>query len=90
MNGSKPITIIDYGNTTQTEQVQAIKNLFNHLDYLVGNTESIAEAMLEGANIGKQSKSEVVKRVIKKHCKTLSIILIQRLMLIILLKYSLQ
>ncbi len=65
MNGSKPITIIDYGNTTQTEQVQAIKNLFNHLDYLVGNTESIAEAMLEGANIGKQSKSEVVKELSK-------------------------
>ncbi|MCM1002873.1 MAG: AarF/UbiB family protein [Candidatus Gastranaerophilales bacterium] len=64
-NGAKALTIIDYGNTTQTEQAQAIKNLFNHLDYLVGNTESIAEAMLEGANIGKQNKNTVVKELAK-------------------------
>lgn len=64
-NGSKALTIIDYGNTTQTEQAQAIKNLFNHLDYLVGNTESIAEAMLDGANLGKQNKNEVIKELAK-------------------------
>ncbi len=64
-NGAKALTIIDYGNTTQTEQAQAIKNLFNHLDYLVGNTESIAEAMLEGANIGSQNKNTVVKELAK-------------------------
>lgn len=64
-NGAKALTIIDYGNTTQVEQAQAIKNLFNHLDYLVGNAESIAEAMLEGANLGKQNKSEVIKELAK-------------------------
>lgn len=62
-NGAKALTIIDYGNTTQTEQSQAIKNLFNHLDYLVGNTESIAESMLEGANLGKNNKTEVIKEL---------------------------
>lgn len=61
--GSKPITIIDYGNTTKTEQAQAIKNLFNHIDYLIGNTDTIAEAMLEGAKLGKNSKKEIVKEL---------------------------
>ena len=65
LNGSKPIRIIDYGNTTQTDQTQAIKNLFNHLDYLVGNTESIAEAMLEGANLGNKNKNQVIKDLSK-------------------------
>ncbi len=64
-NGARPITIIDYGNTTRTEQAQAIKNLFNHLDYLVGNTDSIAEAMLEGANLGNNKRSDIVKELSK-------------------------
>ena len=62
---SKPITIIDYGNTTKTEQKQAIKNLFNHIDYLVGNTEAIAEAMLEGAKLGNNDKKSIVKELSK-------------------------
>ena len=64
-NPTKPITIIDYGNTTKTEQKQAIKNLFNHIDYLVGNTDAIAEAMLEGAKLGKNSKKAIVKELSK-------------------------
>lgn len=64
-NGARALTIIDYGNTTQVEQAQAIKNLFNHLDYLVGNTDSIAEAMLDGANLGKQNKSDMIKELSK-------------------------
>lgn len=62
-NGSKPITIIDYGNTTKTERAQAIKNLFNHIDYLVGNTDAIAEAMLEGAKLGKNNKKQIIKEM---------------------------
>lgn len=62
-NCAKPITIIDYGNTTKTSREEAIKNLFNHLDYIVGNTESIAEAMLEGAELGKQNKNSVIKEL---------------------------
>lgn len=62
-NGSKPITIIDYGNTTKTEQAQAIKNLFNHIDYLIGNTDAIAEAMLEGAKFGNNNKSKIIKEL---------------------------
>ena len=62
-NGAKPITIIDYGNTTKTEQAQAIKNLFNHIDYLIGNTDAIAEAMLEGAKLGKNNKAQMIKEL---------------------------
>lgn len=62
-NGSKPITIIDYGNTTKTEQAQAIKNLFNHIDYLIGNTDAIAEAMLEGAKLGNNNKKTIIKEM---------------------------
>ncbi len=62
-NGSKQITIIDYGNTTKTERAQAIKNLFNHIDYLVGNTDAIAEAMLEGAKLGKNNKKQIIKEM---------------------------
>jgi len=62
-NGSKPITIIDYGNTTKTAQTQAIKNLFNHIDYLIGNTDAIAEAMLEGAKFGNNSKKQITKEL---------------------------
>lgn len=62
-NGSKPITIIDYGNTTKTEQTQAIKNLFNHIDYLIGNTDAIAEAMLEGAKLGSNNKKTIIKQM---------------------------
>lgn len=61
--GEKPITIIDYGNTTKTERKEAIKNLFNHIDYLVGNTDAIAKAMLEGANFGSNNKSEISNRL---------------------------
>lgn len=64
-NTSKPITIIDYGNTTKTEQKQAIKNLFNHIDYLIGNTDAIAEAMLEGAKLGSNNKKKVIKEMSK-------------------------
>ncbi len=64
-NGSKPITIIDYGNTTKTEQAQAIKNLFNHIDYLIGNTDAIAEAMLEGAKLGHNDKRTIIKEMSK-------------------------
>lgn len=60
---SKPITIIDYGNTTKTEQSQAIKNLFNHIDYLIGNTDAIAEAMLEGADFGRNNKKQIIKEL---------------------------
>lgn len=62
-NGSKPITIIDYGNTTKTEQAQAIKNLFNHIDYIIGNTDAIAEAMLEGAKLGNNNKKDIIKEM---------------------------
>lgn len=61
--GSKPITIIDYGNTTKTTQTQAIKNLFNHIDYLVGNTDAIAESMLEGAKLGNNNKKSIIKEM---------------------------
>lgn len=64
-NGSKPITIIDYGNTTKTAQAQAIKNLFNHIDYLIGNTDAIAEAMLEGAKFGSNNKKQITKELSK-------------------------
>ncbi len=62
-NDSKPITIIDYGNTTKTEQAQAIKNLFNHIDYLIGNTDAIAEAMLEGAKLGDNNRKQIIKEM---------------------------
>ena len=58
-----PITIIDYGNTTKTSQKQAIKNLFNHIDYLIGNTDEIAKAMLHNAQFGNNSKSKMIKEL---------------------------
>lgn len=61
--GETPITIIDYGNTTKTERKEAIKNLFNHIDYLVGNTDGIAKAMLEGANLGGQNQKEITQKL---------------------------
>ncbi len=64
-SGSKPITIIDYGNTTKTEQTQAIKNLFNHIDYLIGNTDMIAEAMLKGAKFGKNDPKAIKNELSK-------------------------
>ena len=58
-----PITIIDYGNTTKTTREQAIKNLFNHIDYLIGNTDEIAKAMLENAQFGQNDKATMVKEL---------------------------
>ena len=62
-SGSKPITIIDYGNTTKTDKNEAIKNLFNHVDYLIGNTDGIARAMIEGAKLGNNNKEQVIKEL---------------------------
>lgn len=55
-----PITIIDYGNTIKTSQKVAAQNLFNHIDYLFGNTDLIAKNLLKGADLnGKSYNKEV-------------------------------
>ncbi len=64
-NTNSPITIIDYGNTTKTKRLDAAKNLFNHIDYLVGNTDSIAKNLLEGAQIGSLNKKQVIEELSK-------------------------
>jgi len=57
---STPITIIDYGNTIKTTRKVAAKNLFNHIDYLFGNTDLIARNLLSGADLnGKNLEDEV-------------------------------
>lgn len=62
-NAKSPITIIDYGNTTKTTRLDAAKNLFNHIDYLFGNTDGIAESILEGANLNGKSKKAVINQL---------------------------
>lgn len=58
-----PITIIDYGNTTKTTRTVAAKNLFSHLDYLIGNTDGIAKSVLEGADFKGKNKADIIKNL---------------------------
>lgn len=50
-NRTTPFTFIDTGNVLRYTPEEAITNTFNHLDYLIGNTNAIAKTMLRGASL---------------------------------------
>lgn len=63
---TSPITIIDYGNTTKTNRLKAVENLFSHMDYLFGNTDAIASNILDGAQLNGKSKKAMIDELSKK------------------------
>ena len=66
-NKSKPFTFIDTGNVMRFTPEEAIQNVTSHLDYLIGNSKSIAQKLLKGASLPDGMNEEKAVEMLSKH-----------------------
>lgn len=65
-NLEKPITFIDTGNVLRYSPEEAITNVVNHLDYLIGNSQGIAKAMMKNALLPHNMNQEQAIQILTK------------------------
>lgn len=66
-NTKKPLTFIDTGNVLRYTPKEAITNVVNHLDYIIGNSAGIAKAMHRNATLPEgMSENEAVEILTKE------------------------
>lgn len=66
-NKAKPFTFIDTGNVMRFTPEEAIQNVTSHLDYLIGNSKSIAKRLLKGATLPSNMSEEKAVELLSKH-----------------------
>ena len=69
-NSEKPFTFIDTGNVLRYEPKEAIENVLNHIDYLIGNTKGIAKALLRDASLPNGMNKEQAQKIVEEGLKT--------------------
>lgn len=65
-NLEKPLTFIDTGNVLRYTPEEAITNVVNHLDYLIGNSKGIAKAMVKNATLPESISENKAIEIITK------------------------
>lgn len=65
-NGKAEFTFIDTGNVIHMSNKDAVKNMFNHLSYFIGNSEAIAELLLKNAKYPQQIDETKAKQELKE------------------------
>ena len=66
-NKAKPFTFIDTGNVMRFTPEEAIQNVTSHIDYLIGNSKSIAQRLLKGATLPEGMDEKKAVDMLAKH-----------------------
>lgn len=66
-DGKAQYTLIDTGNVIHMSSEVAVRNMFNHLSYYLGNTEVIAELLLKNAKYPKEITETQAKKELKEY-----------------------
>ena len=66
-NKEKPFTFIDTGNVMRFTPEEAIANVTSHLDYFIGNSQSIAKRLTKGAKLPEGMTEKQAVDILAKH-----------------------